>query len=228
MNSSELHEAFRTDIGVHSPAALSDDEVWRYMNDAYRNFVRLTGGVADFTTPSVCEVPISAGESVSAISKSILKITRASRASDFGTIQVINYADLGKSSGAAADGWSGGSVTLDDKQGTVQYMMIGMQPNTVRWIRVPAVDDTANLMVLRLPLTNITGDAQALVDVAEQHHIHLLSWMKHLVYLKADPELYDQKRSSQFEQVFMSYCSAAIAEINRAKHKTRVVAYGGI
>ena len=107
-------------------------------------------------------------------------------------------------------------------------VLVGAQPLVVRWIQVPKVNDTVNLMVYRLPLVDITTDGQALTDVAEQHHIHLLNWMKHLAHRKSDPELFDLKKSETFGNLFKEYCTVAFRESERAKHRTRVVAYGGL
>lgn len=227
MNTSELHEAFRTDVGVESTSILSDDEVFRYMNDAYRNFVRLTGGIPDFTTASVCQVPIVAGVQTAPLDKSILKIVRVTRASDNGLVQVINAPDLGH---LYRDDDYGSilQLNIDNQPGEVKYMMIGAQQNLARWVQIPLVNDTANLIVFRLPLVDITGEGQPLTDVAEQHHLALLSWMKALAFRKSDPALYNPRMGQQYAQEFTSYCGMAKAEVDQYKHKIRVVRYGGI
>ena len=51
MNVQELLDQFRSDaFDLALPYLWSDTDVLRYMNDAYGMFVRLTGGIGDFTT----------------------------------------------------------------------------------------------------------------------------------------------------------------------------------
>jgi hypothetical protein len=108
-------------------------------------------------------------------------------------------------------------------------MMIGAQQNLVKWLQVPIADDAANLVIYRLPLTKITdAGGQEFVDVSEEHHYSLLMWMKALAYKKQDAETFDRAKSAENEAGFHAYCQQAKAELERRKHKNRVVAYGGL
>lgn len=226
MNSTELYEAFRNDVLDLGPGEFwSDDEVWRYANDAYRMFVRLTGGVSDFLS-SACEVSIVAGEAVADLHPSVLRIMSATRRSDTQPIEIINPTDLQKM--RSSDYGQIKAITMDTRTGPVRYMVQGLKRDVVRWIQVPEVDDTCDLHIYRLPLNTITGDDQELVDVAEDHHIHLLDWMKHLAYKKKDADAFDPQGSAQGKANFEAYCTMVKAEWERYKHKTRVVSYGGL
>lgn len=214
MNSSELHGLFRRDTGDTERPYLWDDAfVWQCMDDAYRMFARLTGGFADFTTPAVCEVAISAGDPLAALHPSILRTFSAHRLSDGGEIEIVNWTDV---------------TPMTTTQGTVRILVIGMQRNVGRWINVPAVDDVAQLHVQRMPVDTITGHSQEFSDLGEEHHIHLLKWMKSLAYQKQDAETFDRKASEDNELRFRMYCEQVKAEKERYRHKTRTVAYGGV
>ena len=66
MNVQELYDQFRSDMQDEEQDFLwTDVELFRYMNEAYRMFVRLMGGIADFTS-DLCAVPIVAGEQIGA------------------------------------------------------------------------------------------------------------------------------------------------------------------
>jgi len=226
MNSSELYDSFRSDlVDFARPYLWSDDEVWRYMNDAYFMFVRLTGGIPDFTSDATV-VPITAGEKTSPLDRSILRIMQAYRASDGREINVINSTDLPmlreNDYGFIRPMW------LDTTPGPVRYMLIGTQQHICQWIQVPEADDIANLVIYRLPLSKITDAGQELADVNEEHHWHLLKWMKHLAYNKQDAEAFNRKVAQENEEAFRNYCGEARAEMERKKHKTRAVAYGGL
>lgn len=94
MNVLELYDQFRSDVvDVIKPPIWSDDDVFRYMDDAYKMFVRLTGGIADFTS-DFARVNIVAGEKVGEYDKRILRIMKAYRESDRAEIKVINQTDL--------------------------------------------------------------------------------------------------------------------------------------
>ena len=79
MNVLELYDQFRSDVvDVIKPTIWSDDDVFRYMDDAYKMFVRLTGGIADFTS-DFARVNIVTGEKVGEYDKRILRIMKAYR-----------------------------------------------------------------------------------------------------------------------------------------------------
>lgn len=226
MTPDDLYRAFRADVvDVAEPYLWSDEEVWRYMNDAYMTFWRKVGGIPDFTS-TACSVPIVAGVETSRLNPSILRIMSASRASDFGGIEVINSTDLGRL--RSSDYGQMKELRLDSTVGQVKYAVIGMQKNVVRWVQVPQTDDVCKLVVHRLPLEAITNQSDEFDELEEVHHSRLLLWMKHLAYSKQDAETFDKGRADENDTAFSAYCSECVAEKARYAHKTRVVRYGGI
>lgn len=225
MDSTRLYELFRSDVADEAkPYLWKESEVWEYMDSAYKTFVRLTGGVADFTS-SITEVSATAAEPTSQISKRILRIMSARRASDGRDIEIINATDVGRMT--TPDYGQLKPLVMDSTPGPIRCMVIGMQRGVVRWINVPEVDETVNLHVYRLPTEDITGDGQEFVDVDDHHHIKLLLGMKALAYQKQDAETFDRSKATENEILFTRYCEQVRAEFEREKHKTRVVAYGG-
>lgn len=226
MDSTGLYEAFRSDVvDTAQPYLWSDDEVWRYANDAYRMFVRLTGGVADFLS-DVCSVDVVAGEPVAELHPAILRIMEANLRSDTRVLQIINSTDLGKM--RSSDYGQIKQLALDMRTGPVRYMVQGLKRGQVRWVQVPEENDVVDMLIYRLPLNMITGDGQELTDVPEDHHIHLLDWMKHLAYKKQDADTFNPRASEQSKQDFEAYCSFTKAEWERYIHKPRAVVYGGL
>ena len=229
MNVRELYDQFRGDVvDLVRPYLWTDYEVYRYMDDAYRMFVRLTGGIADFTS-DMTRVPILAGEAVGEYDKRVLRIMKATRQSDNGKITVINQTDLsfirGDDYGLLRPAY------LDNAPGRVTQMIIGMERGKCQWLQVPEEDDVALLAIYRLPKDKITPDIDENFDfpeIGEEHVTHLGTWMKHRAYLKADADAFDRGRSDDFKAEFTDYCMLAKAELERAKHKTREVVYGGI
>jgi hypothetical protein len=106
-------------------------------------------------------------------------------------------------------------------------IVFGIEPGRIRLSPYPHAAGQINLIVDRLPLKSITGEEQKL-EVAEQHHQHLVTWMMHRAYNKQDAETLNRKASQDAKTAFNQYCFDAKAEKDRAMHKTRTVRYGGI
>jgi len=230
MNAQELYDQFRSDmVDTALPYLWSEKDVVRYMNDAYRMFVRLTGGIADFTS-ALSRVAITAGDATSPMDSRILRVMEAYRLSDEAKIEVINQSDMTFSQ--STDYGRTRPLFLDSTPGPVRYMIIGAQRNVAKWVQVPTADDEVQLFIYRLPATALDPESPdmdfAFDEVGEEHHTHLCLWMQHLAYRKADADTFDKGRSDEYGKLFEAYCKMATAEWERYKHKTRVVTYGGL
>lgn len=221
---------YRSEVGDTAlPYLWTDEEVWRYMNDAYRMYVRLTGGVGDITS-SITSVDIVAGEATAEVSPLILKYREATLDSTGKKLIVANYTDV--LSSVDTDYANLRSLYENRTPGAIQAMVIGEDVNRkrgiVRWIQIPQVDDIVKLSVLRLPLETIDGPGYEFDDIGEEHHEALLMWMKHRAYAKQDAETFDKGKCTEFKQSFEDYCGFAKSEVERNKSKVRIVSYGGI
>ena len=226
MNSGELIEAWRADVMDDlEPYLWSQPEAIRYANEAYRRFVRLTGGIHDFTS-ALTRVDIVAGEAIANVSPLILRFDMATRQSDNREIAITNWTDRNL---MRKDDYGTSSFLYNDAApGEVRYMVIGSQMGKVKWVNTPIADDVAQLQVYRLPLDKVVSENHPLDEVDEDHHIHLLDWMKHLAYLKRDAETYNKNASDEHREMFISYCAESKAELDRYKSKVRTVQYGGL
>lgn len=225
MNTTALYDLFRSDVvDLAMPYLWSDSEVFSYMDDAQKMFVRNGIGIGDVTTPAVVEVDVVAGEEYAAIHPSILTI-RAARLVSTG--RELSLRNLQDTSGRGFDDYQNAFGSSEHRPGPVRGMVIGEEVNKVRWVGIPQADDSVRLSVYRLPLTPISGAGQAF-EIREEHHRTLLYWMKALAYLKSDAETFDRARSRENENTFYALCAKAKDEAERYKHKPRVVQYGGI
>ena len=226
VNSGELIEAWRADVlDDVEPYLWSQTEAVRYAEAAYRRFVRLTGGIHDFTSP-LTRVDIVAGEELAAVSPLILRFDKALRESDGREITIANWTDQAL---MRRDDYGVSSFLYNDRApGEVRYMVIGSEVGKVKWVSPPAADDVALLQVYRLPLAHIVDETHTLSEVNEDYHIHLLDWMKHLAYLKRDTETYNKRASDEHRAAFIQSCAEAKAEMDRYRSKVRVVQYGGL
>lgn len=226
VNSGELIEAWRADVlDDVEPYLWSQTEAVRYAEAAYRRFVRLTGGIHDFTSP-LTRVDIVAGEELAAVSPLILRFDKALRESDGREITIANWTDQAL---MRRDDYGVSSFLYNDRApGEVRYMVIGGEVGKVKWVSPPAADDVALLQVYRLPLAHIVDETHTLSEVNEDYHIHLLDWMKYLAYLKRDTETYNKRASDEHRAAFIQSCAEAKAEMDRYRSKVRVVQYGGL
>ena len=213
MNSTELYELFRADMNdAAQPYLWSDLEVFGYMNDAYRMFVRLTGGIAD-STSALAQVPVVAGVVAGVMDSSVMEVSNAYRVSDGQPIGIHNGPEFPRPA---------------TRVGPVRGMVIGEQDDLARWTTIPDANDTVQMSVYRMPAGFITEEGQEFTGVKADHHLHLLPWMRHLAYLKQDAETFDRAKSDENGAKFRGYCDFVKSEVERRKHKIRVVAYGGI
>jgi hypothetical protein len=226
MNSGELYDRFRSDVADQAvPYLWSDDDIWNYMDAAYRQFVRLTVGIADFLSP-VTRVRIVAGQPVATLDSRILRIMSAKLASDNTQIVIANMTDQPF---LVSDDYSVMSkLVRDDMTGPVRYMIIGAQHGKAKWVQIPEVDDLVLMQIYRLPMDTIIDEDHPLDEVDAEHHEYLLDWMKYRAYLKQDAETFDREKSAAAELRFRTYCEQCRREWERYKHKNRVVAYGGL
>ena len=226
MTSDELYDAFRSDVmDVASPYLWSNSEVWRYMDDAYKMFVRLTGGVADATSP-LTQIDVVTGEADAEVSPLILKFREARLVSTGRILKIINHTDLPTTS--SADYGQLRQMYLNKTPGPVRYMLVGKQRKLVTWLQVPTEEDVVDTTVYRLPLNRITDFGQEFSDIGEEHHEHLLLWMKARAYGKQHADTFDKGRADFYAAEFKDYCTMATAEWERSKSKVRSVVYGGL
>lgn len=226
MNSTELYDTFRSDVvDTARPYFWTDDDVWRYAADAHRMFLRLTGGVSDFLSEA-CEIPVVAGEPIVELHPSLLRIMNASLRSTKRDIDVINPTDVAKM--RTTDYGQIKQLIMDEKTGPVRYFVLGLQKGYARLVQVPLEDDFIDLQIYRLPLKAIDGPDQEITDIEEDHHMHLIDWMKHLAYKKQDADTYNPQASALGAQDFEKYCAMVKAERARYMYKPGTVAYGGL
>ena len=219
MNGQTLIEFFRSEVRDEvEPYLWPDDEVYSYATQAQDMFCRLTGGVADATS-ALTTVTVPAGVEFSAISPRILKLRAAYNAATGRDIELLNYEDLQFNTGCLF------GQRFNSTPGPVSGLITGMEPNKVRWVSIPSEDLVVRLLIYRMPLADVTANANLELD--EHHQHYLLSWMKHLAHKKQDAETFDKGRSDLFRDEFLEYCRQAKAERERREHKFRTVAYGG-
>lgn len=214
---SELLEVFRDEMNDREmPYLWGDDEFYRHADDAQKMFCRKTDGIADDFTPAVVELAIEPGTDRIALHPSVKLIRSALRTDTGRPVAVRSPEEM------PGLGWY-----FDGRPGTVRALITGGSVNAARVYPVSAETVTVRLNVFRLPITTVNDDDEPF-EIDEHHHRHLLLWIKHLAYSKQDAEAFDKTKARDFKADFETYCFEVQAEQRRARHKTRIVAYGGI
>lgn len=218
MDSSELLDLFRSEMSDQAkPYLWSDDDIFGYEDDAQKMFCRKTDGIADASTAAVVNVAVAPATDWVALHPTITRIRWATRSDTGRPVDIINQDDM------AQRRWY-----FDGTTSTVKALVIGMEAHKARVYPKSNETITLNLAVFRLPLVAITTDGDQAFEVAEEHHPHLLHWMKHRAYMKQDAETFDRMKAKEFEDKFYAYCSQVKEEERRKAFKVRTVVYGGI
>ncbi len=217
MDSTALKDRSRLDLAdTEEPFLWSDEELYDYSDDAQKMFTRLTGGLPDASSALATVLSFSATSDWVATHPSILKVRQAYRPDTGNKIDVVNYEDLGNL-----------GIRLDGRKGEPKVLIIGMEENRAKLYPAPETSGTIQLLVDRMPLKDITDGDQKL-EVADKHSNGLRMWIKARAYMKQDAETYDKRQADDCEAQFTAYCAMCKLEKDRAKHKTRVVVYGGL
>ena len=212
MDTTELRTLFRSEFSdAVEPYLVPDASVYAYLDDAQKMFCRLTEGIEDSRSHTLGITPDTEWYD---LDKNILKIRRAVDAATGRSVALVNQ-EKAESSG----------IRFDGRAGRLHALVMGLEKHAVRAWPVPNQTTAVSLEVFRLPRTAEQGDE---LEVDEQHHQHLLLWVKHRAYGNQDAEVRDDKKALEYEQRFRAYCAEARKEQERARRVVGAVNYGGI
>lgn len=223
----ELILLFRKQVqDLNKPYLWDDVEVLQYLIAAQDKFVTKTGGIRDSSTRALTDVSVVVGEVFAPHSPYILRVRSAKLLTAQRSLDVVNEADIGRY--VVSDY---GLITpeyLDDEDtGDVKAIVLGVEDNKIRWLKVPVTADTCRMNIMRLPYPRIK-DLNGCLEIQEQFHMDLLLWMKHLAYAKQDAEVFDKRASEDYERQFYDRCDEAKTIMEGQRFKPRVVQYGGL
>ena len=244
MTPKQLHDYFRSQAAdVAEPYLWPSDEVYTYMDEAYKMFVRLIGGIADSTTREIVEVDFTTGEPFACLDPRILEISDAARENDGVAIDVFNLEDFKHGTAHFVhrnddyyfyDGVVGRGPTIKwrTREGSpIKAIILGMQRNKARAYPIPTRGETVLLDVQRLPLDTIKSNnhKEVVFEIDDEHHRPLVWWMMALAYQKHDADTYSKTYSENYESKFTDYCKQlAEREKVRKQRKPRLIQYGGL
>lgn len=227
MEIKDLKTLFRKQVqDINKPYLFDDVEILQYLIDAQDRFVRELGGIRDSSTRALTDIPVVTGAVLAKHSPYILRIRSAKLLTALRPLRIVNEGDL--ATVVVSDYGSITPMYLDDTDtGDVTAMVLGVEDNKVRWLKVPTTDDTCRMNIMRLPYPRIKDDNGCL-EIDEQHHMALLYWMKHMAYSKQDAETYDANLAEAAKAAFLEYAENAREDKERQRYKPRVVQYNKI
>jgi hypothetical protein len=213
MRASVLYDEFRRRaFDTAEPYLWSETEVYSYLDQAQRDFVRLSGGIRDSRNPD-CYITTAPEEPYVEISETIMKIVRARRVDTGALIDVI--------------GASHPDALCTPHAGPVHSIVVGEDEHAVRCVNVPEEEVEIQLTVQRLPLKHLERSTD-FVEVREEQAYWLLPGALALAYRKEDAETKDDAKADKYQAEFERLAATAFLENKRRHGAARSVAYGGI
>ena len=212
MTTTELLSLFRAEVfDVAAPYLWADDLVYSYIDDAQKQFCRDTYGLMDSRS---FKLAIKPDVEWYKLDPRILKLRSQVDTSTGREVPVV-----------AIEKMDAQGMRFDGSKAPIKALVSGLEADTLRAWPTPNVAATIELRTFRLPDDVAAGDD---LEIAPQHHRHLLHWVKQLAYNVQDAETFDPKAVERFMALHNAYCVKAKHEQSRAMHPVGNVMYGGI
>jgi len=211
MKLGKLKELLRQELDdTTQPYLWSDIELEAYLNDAEREACRRARLLVDSSTDAVCSIAVTATTATYALDSRVIAVRRAKLASMTTPLGRASVIDLDE----ARAGW-------EDETGEVEAYIVDLNSNSITLYRIPDVDDTLNLTVVREPLNEMNDDEES-PEIPTRYHMSLRFWAKYLAYSKPDSEAFNDKLALINEAAFTQEFGpkrAAIDEAYEAQHQ---------
>jgi hypothetical protein len=196
------------------PYLWSDTELMRYLNYAEVQACRRAHLIIDGTTTNdngtaatagtlgqkpLCTLAVIAETATYLLSPKILQIKRCQLLSMTYPLEgPVSYSELDE----RISGWRGTSGTVGTAgSGGSPACFLNEPGNSITLILAPSKNDTAYLVVSRLPLTPYT--LQTSPEIEEVHHPGLMNWACHLAFSKPDSEAQNLNLAKVYENKFI-------------------------
>jgi len=212
MNTTELLGVFREEVfDLAAPYLWSNALIYRYIDDAQKQFCRDTYGIADARNFLITTV---AGTEWYDLDARVLKIRGATEQATGRDVAMV-----------PAEKTASQYIRFDGSVGPIKALVTGLEKNVLRAWPKPNQVQTINLSVFRLPVDVAAGDE---FEIDAQHVLPLLLWVKHKAYDVQDTEVFNPQASDKYRAKWDAYCAKALNEQSRASHVVGTVVYGGI
>lgn len=216
MTPTKLLELFRLETDdISEPYLWSDIEFFVYLNEAQEIFVRETGGLSDRRS-SLTQISYKAGDQYKKYDARILRINGAQDATNR-FIGIRNYDNLNN---IITDDYGKQVLhVIDDSlTGDIKFLITDVEAKEIQLYPIPTAVGILKLFIQRLPLREIE-DEDSVLEVANQHHLALLNWVKYKAFMKQDVETFDGSKSAEFRAAFSE--AVDLARVEKAAREDR-------
>jgi hypothetical protein len=209
--------------GDDSDSNWSDAELTFFANRAVEEACFRSRLLLDSTTPETCIIDVVSGQHSYPISPKLTNIRRVhmlgnqmdnaieqtSRTNlDNGRFDrrfsTTTYQYRSFAHSRSADRYD--NYRWEHQEGLPQFYLLDLNALTIRFFRIPTSDYTATLTVERMPLADMVDPALDEPEIPSQYHYDLISWIRHLAFLKRDDDTINgplsQKGEADFTRVF--------------------------
>ncbi len=223
MTPSELLALWRRYVSDTEATYLwSDDDAYAFMDEAQKEFARLTD-----CFPDTEAVTVTANSEWVTLPSYVTKIRSAKLASDGRTLKVLTNEQMDE--GYTTDDY--GQQTISDWEsltGVPTHLITGMSVGQGRLVGVPTTNDTLNLVVYRLPTEDIEDELSDFELTDSRHQRALRFWMAAQAYGYQDSEGWDPQAAERNELKFYNYCDQVKRDLQRLRKPAGTVRYGGL
>jgi hypothetical protein len=212
MNTTELLTDLRTELSDSvAPYLWSDASLYKYIDDAQKQFCRLTYGIEDARSFKLKVVPDTEWYAYDPLILKVRSVVDAATGRDVPLIPVEKMAPLG--------------IRFDGTKAPIRNLITGLEKGSFRAHPMPSVAATLELRTFRLPNAVGAGDD---FEIDEQHHTFLMLWCKHRAYDVQDADTIDVRKSVDYKDRFERYCAASKTEQSRLMRPAGTVIYGDV
>ena len=205
-----------TEEGSQSRLRWSNDELVRFINEAYRETAKRTLTIMD-----VVEIEVNNTDYLYDLPSNLLSIRRAKLNLGRFTLMEVSWKDVD-----ALDS------TWESRTGEPTDYMTDWIRGSLRLHPKPVTADTLTLNIYRYPTDLLTLDRweQDTPELPEEYHYPLIYWAAHLAYLKDEPNTLDPDRAQYYDAKITNEVGPPTDaySVERKKRAKRQLSYGGI
>lgn len=240
----ELKERFRKDVndvegGTQGDDFLwSDEEVFDYMDEAQREFVRrthilrkthpFTPVITEITYTAPVGTPVNLDGFVTPNPQIIRPLrARMQNSSNRDPLQIITAESLDEGF-IIRDYGTFFTGDWQNQAGVARFLITNMQEDMYRLAPIPVNSDILELTVEHMPLNTLTDTSNVFEVTEREDQLTIMLYMKHLAFGKQDADTYDKELSDRFETAFEKKADNRRREVRRSRFRHTGMNYGGI
>lgn len=172
------------------PSLWADDWI-EFANDAQVEACRRARLITDASTASLCELTVTSGADVYALSPLIIFVRRVKLDSQDQPLKSVDHRDLDLN----VPGW-------ESQTGAPIAWVRNWETGKIRLWPTPDASDIARLRVVREPLEPMVDPNADAPEIAPRYHRGLVNWMLFRAYSKTDSQTLDPRKAAEYLALF--------------------------